>query len=120
MCLWCTLFCFFIVRRPARSTRTDTLFPYTALFRAIIEDARGIGSADPGNPRLVQMTANFVHLHSCMAVVHVVYIQPDQIQYLLLLSRSVAHTSELQSLMSISYAVFCLKKNISYFHLTLQ
>src|SRR3546814_8383461 len=94
-----------MIRRPPRSTRTDTLFPYTTLFRsggdgvdrqigaarqrpfalaagalADAEGDRGLAEADPGNDAAEEDV------------------------------RSEEHTSELQSLMRISYAVFCLKK----------
>src|SRR3546814_10780013 len=87
-----------MIRRPPRSTRTDTLFPYTTLFRSAVKrgprvdpNAEGRVVADrregaesphrrPGHPVLVRGI------------------------------RSEEHTSELQSLMRISYAVFCLKK----------
>src|SRR3546814_7396717 len=76
-----------MIRRPPRSTRTDTLFPYTTLFRSMGALKRQDLSGQPGlalEPRrhLVQQKAQ----------------------------RSEEHTSELQSLMRISYAVFCLKK----------
>src|SRR3546814_8528353 len=84
------LFIFFLmIRRPPRSTRTDTLFPYTTLFRSMspadqferfreLSERRGWGAEE--------IAARFG------------------------VSRSEEHTSELQSLMRISYAVFCLKK----------
>src|SRR3546814_3271665 len=76
---------FLMIRRPPRSTRTDTLFPYTTLFRS----------------------AHFL-LDGQMAVVDdYLEIRPDAEERL---RRSEEHTSELQSLMRISYAVFCLKK----------
>src|SRR3546814_16232075 len=76
------VFFFLMIRRPPRSTRTDTLFPYTTLFRSVefigrFEEALATEAARRG--------------------VHGVI-------------RSEEHTSELQSLMRISYAVFCLKK----------
>src|SRR3546814_20854019 len=84
------LFFFLMIRRPPRSTRTDTLFPYTTLFRSSFKD----NSPDQfGSHRTLQLPAN-------------VAIPP---QYLFSM-RSEEHTSELQSLMRISYAVFCLKK----------
>src|SRR3546814_4130948 len=131
MCVCChfdSVF-FLMIRRPPRSTRTDTLFPYTTLFRSIrfrtrpgagrrhlhlpdasgsapdrprhLPDLRhgaGAGNAEPGRrgesgaarllaPVLVDVAAD-----------------PDRS------GRSEEHTSELQSLMRISYAVFCLKK----------
>src|SRR3546814_2714141 len=88
-----------MIRRPPRSTRTDTLFPYTTLFRSHtgrrgstraghrrtavrrLEDQRGAPRADAERPRI---------------------------------TRSEEHTSELQSLMRISYAVFCLKKKTKF------
>src|SRR3546814_21083389 len=75
-------FFFLMIRRPPRSTRTDTLFPYTTLFRSPaltikrVGSKRGSGAIDKG----------------------------------IAICRSEEHTSELQSLMRISYAVFCLKK----------
>src|SRR3546814_5879442 len=87
-----------MIRRPPRSTRTDTLFPYTTLFRSSLILARRIAKATPlafvrppiaawretpARHRSTQMTGS---------------------------TRSEAHTSELQSLMRTSYAVFCLKK----------
>src|SRR3546814_1948954 len=75
-------FFFLMIRRPPRSTRTDTLFPYTTLFRS---DA---GAA-----------FDLVELGHVGQVIG----QPAD-------ERSEEHTSELQSLMRISYAVFCLKK----------
>src|SRR3546814_5183829 len=86
-----------MIRRPPRSTRTDTLFPYTTLFRSMLNgfgvvDGSRIGNAPicghrlPGPDR-----ANFI-------------------RGVVANGRSEEHTSELQSLMRISYAVFCLKK----------
>src|SRR3546814_7655587 len=93
-------FFFLMIRRPPRSTRTDTLFPYTTLFRSGHGDvaARGLcGLLDPD--RSAQ--------HDEIGKAHpVAEIRLD----LLIDLRSEEHTSELQSLMRISYAVFCLKK----------
>src|SRR3546814_5833253 len=85
-------FCFFLmIRRPPRSTRTDTLFPYTTLFRSLI--GRALSSSGrielPGYPRAA------VAVLKCRASAK---------------GRSEEHTSELQSLMRISYAVFCWKQ----------
>src|SRR3546814_7489482 len=77
-------FFFLMIRRPPRSTRTDTLFPYTTLFRSI-RCLKGISTERPPG------AAKFL-VHSSAV------------------RRSEEHTSELQSLMRISYAVFCLKK----------
>src|SRR3546814_6130835 len=85
-----------MIRRPPRSTRTDTLFPYTTLFRsrrgehqaiALLNGDR-IGAQALGQPLGLPFTRS---VQSCE-------------------ERSEEHTSELQSLMRISYAVFCLKK----------
>src|SRR3546814_8103330 len=86
------LFCFLMIRRPPRSTRTDTLFPYTTLFRS---DAVG------QHHRLLEIVGDVEESHADTAV---------QALQLGLQDRSEEHTSELQSLMRISYAVFCLKQ----------
>src|SRR3546814_12767490 len=86
-----TLFFFLMIRRPPRSTRTDTLFPYTTLFRSPRLSAR---VADQ-RLRLLRRPASRRRAEGRR--------QPAQ-------DRSEEHTSELQSLMRISYAVFCLKK----------
>src|SRR3546814_6472675 len=84
-----------MIRRPPRSTRTDTLFPYTTLFRSrepalcgpvLFRPASGAGTRE--------------------GVMRCPYHGP-------MTTRSEEHTSELQSLMRISYAVFCLKKKTS-------
>src|SRR3546814_7930362 len=76
-----------MIRRPPRSTRTDTLFPYTTLFRSAGQvDLPVPGSRQAGRHDRFQPVAD-----------------PQR-------QRSEEHTSELQSLMRISYAVFCLKK----------
>src|SRR3546814_18692138 len=89
---FCTVIFFLMIRRPPRSTRTDTLFPYTTLFRSVDELERDILH--------VSMTAT----SSDKLVVEVPYEVASKT------CRSEEHTSELQSLMRISYAVFCLKK----------
>src|SRR3546814_2108253 len=83
-----------MIRRPPRSTRTDTLFPYTTLFRS---------SQPVRRPRLD-------HRHADRRVHHGDDPQRPQPDGRLAILRSEEHTSELQSLMRISYAVFCLKK----------
>src|SRR3546814_5176427 len=85
-----------MIRRPPRSTRTDTLFPYTTLFRS-----KPIGSA--GGMKKIQEFGGFFDDTTLV-------ICGDALIDLDIQSRSEEHTSELQSLMRISYAVFCLKK----------
>src|SRR3546814_5288605 len=91
-------FFFLMIRRPPRSTRTDTLFPYTTLFRSTHDVIRPQNDLTPSMNELergewragsmpTKVSSNFSSN-----------------------SRSEEHTSELQSLMRISYAVFCLKK----------
>src|SRR3546814_4076809 len=82
-----------MIRRPPRSTRTDTLFPYTTLFRSRI-----------GDPLI-----GVLHIIGGQ-LAHVVRPHDALLQGELDMGRSEEHTSELQSLMRISYAVFCLKK----------
>src|SRR3546814_7844501 len=102
-----------MIRRPPRSTRTDTLFPYTTLFRSATDISRHsqqqrlaqllhapIEGTDE-RPSIVTYLLEAHGLHSMQA-----FTETD----LDSLDRSEEHTSELQSLMRISYAVFCLKK----------
>src|SRR3546814_9163589 len=93
------VFCFFLMlRRPPRSTRTDTLFPDTTLFRS--SQPHGI------THELRRMSRYGIlarYLPEFGALV-------GRMQFDLFHARSEEHTSELQSLMRISYAVFCLKK----------
>src|SRR3546814_3898509 len=87
-----------MIRRPPRSTRTDTLFPYTTLFRSAPVGAwrRMAGGDEPCRRPVLARSRR--HAASLPASPHA----RDR--------RSEEHTSELQSLMRISYAVFCLKK----------
>src|SRR3546814_4349512 len=97
---------FLMIRRPPRSTHTDTLFPYTTLFRSEEEEPPdrvdeefaervGPGLLDP------EQAAPADRRHRIGGIL----LNPR-----LLVRRSEEHTSELQSLMRTSYAVFCLKK----------
>src|SRR3546814_1103006 len=102
-----------MIRRPPRSTRTDTLFPYTTLFRSAglrrdldlvtrkMRRQRGSGSSAA---RLRRGGAMPVASSPCSTSSSASAID----------TRSEEHTSELQSLMRISYAVFCLKKKNKY------
>src|SRR3546814_5758630 len=84
-----------MIRRPPRSTRTDTLFPYTTLFRSSARPSRC-------RPKATLKPATSSHCQRCWV--------KTPFGGGALLNRSEEHTSELQSLMRISYAVFCLKK----------
>src|SRR3546814_2164913 len=132
-----------MIRRPPRSTRTDTLFPYTTLFRSLRENPRDVRS----NLKFFARLSLLVIGHDgrdCRAMLHGVYssfvtgghclrhrmeierngndrgqspdrrhrgrLRPHPPSALCRPTRSEEHTSELQSLMRISYAVFCLNK----------
>src|SRR3546814_7566850 len=84
-----------MIRRPPRSTRTDTLFPYTTLFRSLRAEAA---------IQQVEVVHAVEQRQHGGALAH----GRSDVGHRLL--RSEEHTSELQSLMRISYAVFCLKK----------
>src|SRR3546814_3845566 len=97
-----------MLRRPPRSTRTDTLFPYTPLFRYRGRVGRlvaAVGGVDhPAACRLLDRKQFAFHGYPLGSLLHGSrYASPVP-------RRSEEHTSELQSLMRISYAVFCLKK----------
>src|SRR3546814_2863489 len=97
-----------MIRRPPRSTRTDTLFPYTTLFRSSRDrDARDHGGPARGDGRPGRRAAALFEGRplaiSAGARYGIGAVEAPSL-------RSEEHTSELQSLMRISYAVFCLKK----------
>src|SRR3546814_6855102 len=112
-----------MIRRPPRSTRTDTLFPYTTLFRSFVgllgerlavdqilvfHRARRVGDHRHGERIPL---GHAIALGDDMAVVeHQIGAVGDTVDRPFAAVRSEEHTSELQSLMRISYAVFCLKK----------
>src|SRR3546814_2198915 len=98
-----------MIRRPPRSTRTDTLFPYTTLFRSgLFLLGRQLAAVAP----LAQLDGGFEVFVDFGGDVFDGFDKGRHGR----LPRSEEHTSELQSLMRISYAVFCLKKkNILYF-----
>src|SRR3546814_10271975 len=128
-----------MIRRPPRSTRTDTLFPYTTLFRSGLQrpeqgaadrnaadrtDARQRLARQPHHPRRVAAQAEGVDARRLRSAIFVARLFGGRHGRILALGhdwprrrgisrsirRSEEHTSELQSLMRISYAVFCLKK----------
>src|SRR3546814_6449701 len=100
-----------MIRRPPRSTRTDTLFPYTTLFRSngacTGKAAGGDADRDPVRRNIDRDQAGGGKEEEDFGAAGIV---DDGLPQCL---RSEEHTSELQSLMRISYAVFCLKKQIS-------
>src|SRR3546814_14788576 len=106
---------FLMIRRPPRLTRTDTLFPYTTLFRSR-EPCQGRSIAQAQSVDLTEFAdslAEFIKadpwvVHDLAGAAAMGEIEPGHISQ----RRSEEHTSELQSLMRISYAVFCLKKKM--------
>src|SRR3546814_10151521 len=113
-----------MIRRPPRSTRTDTLFPYTTLFRSNGELM--LGEALSENVLAAQLGISKTPVREALLQLKLeglVDIQPQRGSFVFTMApeeaaelcqyrviRSEEHTSELQSLMRISYAVFCLKK----------
>src|SRR3546814_11087942 len=95
-------FFFLMIRRPPRSTRTDTLFPYTTLFRSL---PQRLPAPDDLSVHPRRGLRAEVHDRDAARRCADIGLRPG-----LEVSRSEEHTSELQSLMRISYAVFCLKK----------
>src|SRR3546814_1602585 len=102
--------CFFMIQRPPRSTLADTLLPCTTLFRSL-HGLRGV-QALPGRLRKKLRRYGFVGLQGQIAAQHLPRIALQRAMRGRCWARSEEHTSELQSLMRISYAVFCLKKKI--------
>src|SRR3546814_7362713 len=119
---------FLMIRRPPRSTRTDTLFPYTTLFRSVSQLEKNFNKKIGVSPKtyasmhrlfglLRDKTENREDKWSALAYKHNYYdpihFTREFNKYFNLnpssFDRSEEHTSELQSLMRISYAVFCLK-----------
>src|SRR3546814_4130605 len=105
-----------MIRRPPRSTRTDTLFPYTTLFRSLLgvalpntppyrTEGHLIGELEGDDTWRYESFKGMVGKSDLEGTLVYQLRQPR--------SRSEEHTSELQSLMRISYAVFCLKKKKS-------
>src|SRR3546814_8602997 len=101
-----------MIRRPPRSTRPDTLFPYTTLFRseddadelaadADLDGAVRLGARPERDPVRAELVAQILLHARDLRLVHAFFLAHGY--------RSEEHTSELQSLMRISYAVFCLK-----------
>src|SRR3546814_3952142 len=108
------MFFFLIKRRPPRSTRTDTLFPYTTLFRSDGTRRRGLAVAPVGQSHAARRPpgahADAESHRQDHRRLHRRQGGAGALLHLRLRHRSEEHTSELQSLMRLSYAVFCLKK----------
>src|SRR3546814_5064605 len=107
------------MRRPPRSTRTDTLFPYTTLFRSRDVEVHAARSLEPDlQDRDAGLPLCLVHPWEEMAAANRYdnYVSQSVAEHFAVITvckiddRSEEHTSELQSLMRNSYAVFCLKK----------
>src|SRR3546814_3397650 len=113
-----------MIRRPPRSTRTDTLFPYTTLFRSgssLMHSTTHTDSTRRVRPRALRKGECMAALARLLRVLITVRTVREEARMLRVVMvrrvsvrvytcRSEEHTSELQSLMRISYAVFCLKK----------
>src|SRR3546814_10475223 len=110
-CIFCR-FCFLMIRRAPRSTRTDTLFPYTTLFRSAVvgevgpaifyrvERPHGAQALGVGAPHAIGVALEAVQ--RTRRLPRIILVIPHA-------ERSEEHTSELQSLMRISYADYCWK-----------
>src|SRR3546814_1391026 len=96
---------FLMIRRPPISTRTDTLFPYTTLFRSLVRRECPSTADRPATSLRDSTRANDPEADALPG-----YRLRGDMDALRFEPRSEEHTSELQSLMRISYAVFCLKK----------
>src|SRR3546814_4637402 len=106
-----------MIRRPPRSTRTDTLFPYTTLFRSReqavqVDENSTLSRMAPGSPvadplAVLRSPKLAKFLQAAAQQYDLVCLDAPPV----LAVRSEEHTSELQSLMRLSYAVFCLQKN---------
>src|SRR3546814_3427728 len=96
---------FLMIRRPTRSTRTDTLMPYTTLFRSTdpSDPVRRIDCREKSASETATFSPQFLEMLSGYKLLRFMDWE----------NRSEEHTSELQSLMRISYAGFCLKKKIT-------
>src|SRR3546814_3440602 len=109
-----------MIPRPPRSTRTDTLFPYTTLFRSLV--------GHPPHDLQHQIVFGLGQAHQVLRILHCLFgLAHDRLSAIdsnrprpSVPPRSEEHTSELQSLMRISYAVFCLKKKTKQTPLSTQ
>src|SRR3546814_11093569 len=113
-CMCLLVFFFLMLRRPPRSTLTATLFPYTTLFRSTPSGVRVPNGEWIRDDREGLM---FADATSAVFAMDMPWNKLDVVTYSWQKVRSEEHTSELQSLMRISYAVFCLKKKKQQIHL---
>src|SRR3546814_2464038 len=118
-----------MIRRPPSSTRTDTLFPYTTLFRSLLERLT-IATRLTGNAGALDQVRAYTLSAEALAAARIgdlIAADPERttlaggwndtsVPLPVAGGRSEEHTSELQSLMRISYAVFCLKKQKNNVH----
>src|SRR3546814_7406461 len=122
-----------MIRRPPRSTRTDTLLPYTTLFRSnalvdhkgrrVITNNLNVANILGGKPDFeVIVTGGVVRSRDrgIVGEASIDTIQQFKVDFGIIGIRSEEHTSELQSLMRISYAVFCLKKKNTRSHKSMR
>src|SRR3546814_1663942 len=96
-------------RRPPESTRTDTLFPYTTLFRSHLAFGQGLDQLGQRRAQVLGAGDGVGAVAGAAGVLDVLRAF-EHVHHVVRTLRSEEHTSELQSLMRISYAVFCLKK----------
>src|SRR3546814_4813368 len=101
-----------MIRRPPISTRTDTLFPYTTLFRSFIKSRKNSSKVFYFTKETLNKRALLIGVSVIVSWLKTISFRGNNGD-----TRSEEHTSELQSLMRISYAVFCLKKNTHYKYL---
>src|SRR3546814_8028238 len=106
-----------MIRPPPISTRTDSLFPYTVLFRSVVRRgqlasvAGGLLKNRRSSPIHCHTLAEFLYPQVCTHLRIIMWTDGRSGIFVMPSVRSEEHTSELQSLMRISYAVFCLKTN---------
>src|SRR3546814_2566804 len=113
-----------MIRRPPRSTRTDTLFPYTTLFRSralhaqlspLLDELRTVIGQASSSDASLRLHLNVLPLFAQQRLFpRLPELRRQHPGLHIDIDRSEEHTSELQSLMRISYAVFCLKKKKTY------
>src|SRR3546814_21191288 len=104
----CIFIFFLMILRPPRSTRTDTLFPYTTLFRSLARDMNMTLYIPAGDWNIGEKVSIYTSVRCDGRII----VNNNGGGFILKRTDRKENTSELQSLMRISYAVFCLKKKI--------